>query len=308
MVSEDRYTGFIDGFHGLVKRNEPLSAYTTFRTGGGADLFVDVADAESLVQAIRLAREFAIPYFIIGGGSNLLVSDDGYRGLIIRNRIRRLEVQGNEVQAGAGELLDRVVDFAAECSLTGLEFAAGIWGTVGGAICGNAGAFGSQIGSLLAHAELVDADGNLRQEGNDYFRFAYRYSILKATREIITYACLALAPGERSEIVRRTEDIRRLRREKHPVTPCSAGCFFKNVERGGGEESKLPAGKLLEEVGGKEMRVGGAAVFPGHANIIVNTGHATSKDIRQLADILKERVRERFKIELQEEVISVGNV
>ena len=305
-VSETQYRSFIEQYDGPVKQNERLSAYTTFRTGGEADLFIDVTDADQLSQAIVLARQLKLPFFIIGGGSNLLVSDAGYRGLIIRNSLRRLEVKDNELFAGAGESLDETVDFATTRSLTGLEFAAGIWGTIGGAVYGNAGAFGSQIGSVLKYAELVDPEGNIRIEENRYFQFSYRHSILKETGETIVYACLELEPGNLDAIRKRTEEIRLLRAHKHPTTPCSAGCFFKNIEDSSQPNGKLAAGKLLEEVGAKTMKVGGAAVFREHANIIINTGQATSKDIRQLADILKEKVKKKFGIELTEEIRCLG--
>jgi UDP-N-acetylmuramate dehydrogenase len=200
-----------------------------------------------------------------------------------------------------------VVDFASECSLTDLEFAAGIWGTVGGAVYGNAGAFGSQVGSVLKYAELVDMDGNIRAETRDYFRFAYRHSILKETGEIVTEACFELKDGEQSEIKSRVDDIRQLRSHKHPLTPCSAGCFFKNVEDSSRPGGKLAAGKLLDDIGAKKISIGDAGVFEKHANILVNNGKAKSKDIRQLADILKEKVRQKFDIELQEEIICLGD-
>ncbi|NMC45065.1 MAG: UDP-N-acetylenolpyruvoylglucosamine reductase, partial [candidate division Zixibacteria bacterium] len=186
-------------------------------------------------------------------------------------------------------------------------FAAGIWGTVGGAIYGNAGAFGSQIGSRLVRAEIVDGTGSVRVETREYFQFAYRWSRLKETGEIVATAEIGLDPGDRRAIEKRTEEIRLLRREKHPDRPCSAGCFFKNIEDPRQPGGKLPAGKLLEEVGAKDMHVGGAAVFANHANIIINSGRATSKEIRQLADILKQRVKEKFGVELEEEVICLGH-
>ncbi len=306
MADNKKYKEFVDRFDGEVKRSQPLSAFTTYGTGGDADLFIDVNDAESLALALTLAHKLDIPRYVIGGGSNLLIGDRGFRGLIIRNSITGKEVQSNEVITGGGESLDAVVDFATENSLTGLEFAAGIWGTVGGAVYGNAGAFGSQVGSLLEWADLIDTKGNMRTEKRDYFQFAYRDSILKTTGEIVARVSLGLAAGDRREIKRRTGEIRDLRGRKHPVNPCSAGCFFKNIEDASQPNGKLPAGKLLEEIGAKDMRVGGAAVFPEHANIIVNTGRASSKDIRELADKLKEKVKERFQIELQEEVICLG--
>lgn len=304
---DDRYKSLIDKFDGAVKQNEKLSAYTTFRTGGTADLFVDITEVDQLARVIEAAAKFEIPWFVIGGGSNLLISDDGYSGLIIRNRIQRLGVQDNEIVCGAGEPLDRVVDFATECSLTGFEFAAGIWGYIGGAVYGNAGAFGSNVGSLLHQAELIDSIGQIRTEGRDYFEFKYRNSKLKQTGEIVGTAVFRLEPGDQEEIARRTLEIRQLRESKHPLEANSAGCIFKNIEDPQQPMGKLPAGKLLEESGVKELHVGGAAVFENHANIIINTGSATSKDIRRLADIMKEKVKKKFDIELQEEIISVGN-
>ncbi len=306
MAENKKYSNFVSRFDGEVKRSQSLSAFTTFGTGGDADLFIDVNDAESLASALKLAYELDLPHYVIGGGSNLLIGDRGYRGLIIRNSITGREVKGSEISLGGGESLDSVVDLATESSLTGLEFAAGIWGTVGGAVYGNAGAFGSQVGSILKWADLIDNKGNMRTEQRDYFQFAYRHSILKTTGEIVARVCFGLSSGDRHEIKRRTDEIRQLRCRKHPVNPCSAGCFFKNIEDASQPNGKLPAGKLLEEVGAKELRVGGAAVFPEHANIIVNTGTASSQDIRKLADILKEKVKKRFQIELEEEIISLG--
>jgi UDP-N-acetylmuramate dehydrogenase len=306
MARDTQYNEFVEKYDGRIKRNELMSAHTTFRTGGNADLYTEATNVEQLAEAIKIAREMGIPFFVIGEGSNLLVGDVGFRGLIIRNLIRRLEVKGTEILAGAGEHLDRAVDYASECSLTGLEFAAGIWGTVGGAVYGNAGAFGSQVGSVLGSADLIDMDGDIRTESQDYFGFTYRNSKLKKTREIVTEVRFSLEHGNKSKIESRVNEIRQLRGHKHPLTPCSAGCFFKNIEDMRQPGGKLAAGKLLDDIGAKEISIGDAAVFEKHANIIVNRGSARSKDIRQLADILKEKVKLKFDIELQEEVISLG--
>jgi len=306
MDTAQKYSQFVESFSGAVKRGEPMALYTTYRTGGPADLFIDAVSAELLAEAIQLARKYDITCFVVGDGSNLLVSDSGYRGLIIRNRILGREVKGTELICGAGELLDRIVDYATDNSLTGIEFGAGIWGTIGGAIYGNAGAFGSQVSAILKSAELVDGQGDIRTVENAYFKFAYRHSHLKRTGEIVTRACFDLLPGDKVKIGQRTQEIRDLRGRKHPAEPCSAGCFFKNIEDPEQPHGKLPAGKLLEEAGAKNISVGKAAVFDYHANIIVNTGGAKSKDIRELADILKQKVKEKFNIELQEEVICLG--
>lgn len=298
---------FCDRFDGLVKRDEPLAPYSTFQTGGPADLFVDADNSDILGRAIKLASELNLTCFVIGQGSNLLISDLGFRGLIIRNHILGHEVKDNEIYCGAGELLDNIVDLATENSLTGLEFAAGIWGTMGGAVYGNAGAYGSQISSVLKEAELIDTNGNIRLEKGEYFQFTYRHSYLKTTGEIVTGMTISLNPGEQGKIRARVDDIRDERGFKHPVQPCSAGCFFKNVEDPSQPHGKLAAGKLLEEIGAKEIVLGGAAVYEKHANIIINREHATSKEIRQLADKLKEKVKQKFGIELDEEVICLGD-
>jgi UDP-N-acetylmuramate dehydrogenase len=301
------YIRFLNLYKGPVIKDEPLSSYTSFRTGGKADLFAEVVDAQQMAAIIMSARSSGVPYFVIGEGSNLLVSDKGFRGLIIRNRIKGLTVRNNDIVAGAGELLNDLVDFATECSLTGCEFAAGIWGTVGGAVYGNAGAFGSQISAIFKYAELVTPEGTVRQESSEYFAFEYRHSRLKDSKEIVTQACFGLTSGDGNSIAQRVAEIRTSRSQKHPTEACSAGCFFKNIEDPGQPNGKLAAGKLLEEVGAKEMRIGGAAVYDRHANIIINSGGAKSKDIRKLADILKERVRRKFNLVLQEEVICLGD-
>ncbi|MEZ5358484.1 MAG: UDP-N-acetylmuramate dehydrogenase [Candidatus Zixiibacteriota bacterium] len=307
MESRDLYRDFSKAYGGPVRLDEKLSAYTTFGTGGLADALIEVTETDQLARAVTLARQLSIPFYIIGEGSNLLISDNGYRGLIIRNSVQRREVQEHSLCIGAGENLDKTVDFATDCSLTGLEFAAGIWGSVGGAVYGNAGAFGSQISSVLKEAVLIDREGNVRREANDYFRFAYRHSYLKVTGEIVAEVVLELQPGDREAISRRVEEIREVRRGKHPETACSAGCFFKNIEDISQPHGKLAAGKLLDEVGAKTISVGSAGVFDRHANILINKGGASSKDIRALADILKKKVKDQFGLELIEEVICLGD-
>ena len=198
-----------------------------------------------------------------------------------------------------------LVNFVSEHSLSGLEFAAGIWGSVGGAIFGNAGAFGGEVGQVLDEAVLIDCQGNVRTENATYFQFGYRHTRLKETREIVASATFRLTPGKKPQIEKRVDDILARRAESHPDRR-TAGCFFRNIPDSTQEHGKLPAGRLLEEVGAKELCVGGAKVYDKHANIIVNTGRATSKDIRQLADMLKKRVLDRFGIELQEEVQQLG--
>lgn len=297
----------MEKFGDLITEDEPLSAHNTFGTGGKARLFANVHTTGELAAVVHIAEELKIPYFMLGGGSNMLISDDGYNGLIIKNSIMGLNLEGTEITVGAGEDLQRLVDFATENGLSGLEFAAGIWGTVGGAIFGNAGAYGSEIGSVLKWGELVDRKGSVRVEPASYFEFDYRTSKLKQTREFVARAGIALSPGDKNEIARKVAEILRTRKDKLPETEHSAGCFFKNIPDKREKFGKLPAGKLLEEVGAKEMRFGGAYVYDKHANIIINDGTANSHEIKRLAEMLKKRVKEKFGIELAEEITFLGD-
>jgi len=297
---------FTRGLKAQVESDKPLAGLNTFGTGGSARLFAEVKNSEELAQLVKIAHENNVPYFMLGGGSNLLISDQGYDGLVIKNSILGLSAESEIVTAGAGEKLEDLVHFAADNGLAGLEFATGIWGTVGGAIHGNAGAYGADISAVMVSAQLVDEYGNIRDEELPYFEFHYRYSKLKKTHEFVTRAKFALKKGTHDLIQARISEIMDLRTDKLPKDEKSAGCFFKNILDARMEYGKLPAGKLLEEIGAKEIHFGGAAIFSKHANIIINTGSATSTDIWKLASILKMKVKEKFGIELQEEITYLG--
>jgi UDP-N-acetylmuramate dehydrogenase len=287
--------------------NKRLAPFTSFKTGGSARYFISTQTVDDVAQAVKAAKKLNLPYFFLGGGSNLLVSDQGYDGLIIRIDVRGLKLIGKvEIECGAGEELAALVDFAAENSLSNLEFASGIWGTVGGAVYGNAGAFGGDIGSVVTEVTLIDNEGEVKTVGPEYCRFGYRDSYLKTSGEAIVKARFKLKKGDAGQIRQRIDEILALRRDKHPVDGRSAGCFFKNIPDPSQPHGKVPAGRLLEEVGAKRMAVGGARVFEKHANIIVNTGSAMSDDIRKLADLLKKKVYEKFGVKLQEEITQLG--
>jgi UDP-N-acetylmuramate dehydrogenase len=297
----------IEAFGAELEFSRELASLTSYETGGPARYFIVAKSVDEVVRAIKGAARLDIPAFVIGGGSNLLVSDEGFDGLVIKMDITGLKrIDNHLVESGGGEQLFDLVNFATEQALTGLEFAAGIWGSVGGAIYGNAGAFGGEVGRMLETAVLVDSHGKVKNVTRDYFKFEYRHSLLKETHETVAQAAFRLAPGDRMAIESKVTEILTLRADKHPDRR-TAGCFFRNIPDPTQEYGKLPAGKLLEEVGAKELCVGGARVFEKHANIIINAGGATSKDIRQLADILKQRVLDRFGITLQEEVQQLGS-
>lgn len=291
-----------------VEFDKNLAQFTTFKTGGPARYFLAAESVDEIARAIKIANEYSIDFFLLGGGSNILLSDDGFDGLIIKVGTRGITLlENNQVYCAAGESLQALVDFAAEHALTSFEFAAGIFGSVGGAIYGNAGAFGGEIADVVSEVTLVGQDGGIKRVDNEYCRFAYRDSYLKVSGEVIAEALFQLKPGIKSEIAAKIDGILKLRKEKHPVDENSAGSFFKNIPDPNEKFGKLPAGRLLEEAGAKELSVGGAQVYRKHANIIINDGTATSKDISDLADKMKKKVLDKFGIELEEEVIRIGN-
>jgi UDP-N-acetylmuramate dehydrogenase len=282
-----------------------LRRYSNFRIGGPADYFFQASTPDELRAAIACARESRCRYFVIGGGFNLLFDDAGFRGLIIKNSCRGLDFQPqtNRLAVLGGTLLSDVTALCRERGLEGFEFLAGIPGTIGGAVYGNAGAFGRSIGEFLEEARLLVPSGEERSEVRpEDFRFAYRHSRLKETGEILLEAVFRLRPGDPIAIGSCQDAYLLLRAERHPSPQTAyAGSYFKNPPAPDG--SRLAAGKLLEQVGAKELTVGGAAVFRGHGNFIYNRDGATAADVRALAAILKTRVKDRFGLDLEEEVI-----
>jgi UDP-N-acetylmuramate dehydrogenase len=296
-----------EAFGPEIEFDKQLGRFTTFQTGGPAKYFLKVKSAESASEAVKRARRLNLDFFLVGGGSNLLISDYGYEGLIVKVDVRGLKVvNGTNVFSGAGEDFMALINFAADNGLAGLEFAAGIWGSVGGAIYGNAGAYGGEIKDVVKEITLVDTIGKIKKVDRDYCNFTYRGSRLKQSKEIVIDTLFELQRGDKQKIKDRIDEILAIRKSKHPVDGRSAGSFFKNIPDPKEPYGKLPAGRLLEEVGCKGLSVGGAKVFEKHANIIVNAGNATSSDIRKLADIMKQRVLDRFGIVLEEEVIQLG--
>lgn len=282
-----------------------LRTLSNFKIGGPADYYFGAATLDELRGAVAAARESGIRYYVIGGGYNILFDDAGYRGLIIRNLCRGLEFDPDTVHLTVlgGTPLFELAKFCRDRGLGGLEFLAGIPGTVGGAIYGNAGAFGRSIGELLAEALLMDHRGvERRGRVPGDFEFGYRDSRLKRTRDIVLSAVFLPIPGEQAAVGACMDAYLALRAERHPEPGMAyAGSFFKNPPAPDGK--RIPAGKLLEDVGAKQLAVGGAAVYHGHGNFLYNRGDASAADVRRLAEILKARVKERFGVDLEEEVI-----
>ncbi len=287
-----------------VKTSVPLRDYSNFKIGGNADFFFEATSVHELETAVLSAREACIPLYIIGGGYNLLFDDDGFRGLIIKNAVKgiRRGEKSLEVEAFSGTPLEDLLRFSVEQALSGLEFMAGIPGTVGGAVFGNAGAFKQSIGEFVREGLLLDKSGEQVQVGKDYFKFRYRHSILKKKQEFLLKVVFELREGDKDSIRTLIEKNLETRKEKHPHPdlPC-AGSYFKNPVLPDGRI--VPAAQFLEKIGAKTMKVGGAAVYSGHSNFIINQENASAKDVSYLAQELKQRVKERFGVELEEEVI-----
>lgn len=292
-----------------LEPNKPLAPFSTFKTGGPAQWFILADSVELLSDAIKMARAEQLNYVVIGGGSNLLISDDGFDGLVIKVALKGIQlIDKTQIDCFAGEDLMALIRFAEENGLTGLEFASGIAGTVGGAIYGNAGAYGGEIKDVLTEVTLVDCEGNIKKVNPAYCKFRYRDSYLKKSKEIVARASFKLEKGNKESISKKIEEILTTRAGKHPVDGKTAGSFFKNIPDPKEPYGKLAAGKLLEEAGAKQLSVGDAAVYEKHANMIINRDNATSKDIRELADMMKKIVFEKFGIELEEEVITIGKI
>lgn len=293
-------------FGSQLLTSEPLGPYTTFGIGGPADFFIRATNPETFVLACNSARELGIPLFVLGGGSNLLINDAGFRGLVVKSDLTEIVQRGTRVTVGSGVRFDTLVDWAADHSLAGLAFAAGIAGSVGGAIYGNAGCYGKEIGELVVEVTLATPEGQIKVAPKEYCGFSYRHSRLKETGDTILTVTLQLEPGDAAELRKIADGHRAHRAERHPTRDCSAGCFFKNIEDPSAQYGKIAAGKLLEDIGAKSERVGGAAVHDGHANIIINAGGATAHDVLTLARRLRRKVAEKSGHLLDREIIFLG--
>ena len=294
-------------FGNSLEFNKDLAQFSSYKTGGKAALFISVTTLEELSGVLKKTKNLSIPYITLGGGTNVLISDHGFDGLIIKVDIKGMEIlEQSKIICGAGEDLEELINFSSKNSLTGLEFAAGIVGSVGGAIYGNAGAYGGEIGNIVKSITVIDKNGEIKNMSRSDSEFEYRDSIFKKTGDIVGRITFQLEKGDKDKIQIKIDEILTVRHEKLPYDQCSAGCFFKNIPDKNQPHGKLAAGKLLEEIGAKNMKCGGAEISEKHANIIINTGKATSNDILTLAEKLKVKVKEKFGILLEEEIVKIG--
>ena len=284
-----------------VRRNEPMSEHTTFRTGGPADYFVTPKDRETFIRLLLYMRQSKEEHLILGKGSNLLVGDKGYRGTVIDTSamLSHASIDAETVKAEAGACLGTVANLAAEASLTGMEFASGIPGTIGGAVYMNAGAYGGEMAQIVSSVEILDTAGEVRRINASDMGFAYRTSIVQKENLPVISVEMQLHKGNMEEIKATIRALGIERAKKQPLEFPSAGSTFKRPEG-------YYAGKLISDAGLSGLTIGGARVSPKHNGFIVNLGNATSADILDLIEEVTERVRAKFGVILTPEVRIIG--
>lgn len=284
-----------------VHTDEPMSRHTTFRIGGNADYFVKPGNADEVAAVIVVCREYNIPYFILGNGSNLLVSDDGYRGMLINimDNMDSVTVDGRIITAQAGAMLVRVSVMARDNALTGLEFASGIPGTIGGAVYMNAGAYGGEMKNVVKTVRAIDEYGRIYELDSEKMDFSYRHSIVEERKLIVLEVTLELEHGSREAIDDRMKELAEARRSKQPLEYPSAGSTFKRPEG-------YFAGKLIMDAGLRGYSVGGAQVAEKHCGFVINKGGATASDVVELIRDVQHDVDDKFGVTLEPEVKMLG--
>ena len=284
-----------------VLEAEPMSKHTTFRIGGPADLFVAPENTDEIKKLIAICKEEEVPYFILGNGSNLLVSDKGYRGVIIQlyRSFGQITLMENEIHAQAGALLSGIAAMAREASLTGFEFAGGIPGTLGGAVVMNAGAYGGEMKDVLKEVTVLTPEGQVVTLQARELQMGYRTSIIKESGYIVLEAVISLKKGDQDEIKSRMQELAGMRSSKQPLSYPSAGSTFKRPEG-------YFAGKLIMDSGLRGYQVGGAQVSEKHCGFVINTGNATAKDVTTLMADVQRIVMEKFGVKLEPEVKFLG--
>ena len=284
-----------------VKINEEMKKHTTFRIGGPASVFVEVEREEDLVTAVKLCRQEQVPFFILGNGSNLLVSDEGYDGVVLHigAGMRKISVEGTQITAQAGAMLSQVAHAALEHGLTGMEFAAGIPGSLGGACMMNAGAYGGEMSQILTSVRALSPEGEIVELPVEMLDLGYRHSMMMEKSYIVLSAEIHLETGDKATIHARMDELKAQRTSKQPLDMPSAGSTFKRPEG-------AFAGKLIMDAGLRGYRVGDAMVSEKHCGFVVNAGHATAQDVCRLIRNVHEIVKEKFDKELDPEIRFLG--
>lgn len=281
--------------------DEPMKKHTTFRVGGNADYFVMPRTTEEVQQVVALCKKENLPYYILGNGSNLLVGDKGYRGVIIQiyREMNEISVEGECIRAQAGALLSKVGSVALEAGLAGFEFAAGIPGAVGGAVVMNAGAYGGEMKDILSSATVLTDEGKILKLTNEELELGYRTSIIAKNHYIVLDAEYRLQRGDKAEIRATMDELKTKRVTKQPLEFPSAGSTFKRPEG-------YFAGKLIQDAGLRGFQVGGAQVSEKHCGFVINKGDATAADIVELMRQVSEKVFQEFGVTLEPEVKRLG--
>jgi hypothetical protein len=284
-----------------LKRDEPMKFHTTFKTGGNADIFVEPETEEQLFEIIKLCKKERQEYFILGRGSDLLISDKGYRGVIVSTtKIDYIELISEDViEAGVGATVSEVSKFALDNLLTGMEFASGIPGSMGGAVYMNAGAYGGESKDIILEVKVIEDDNIVRWVGVSDLDLGYRYSNIAKLNRVAVAVRLKLSKGNKEEIFMKMEDFRSRREEKQPLEFPSAGSTFKRPKG-------HFAGQLIDNAGLRGYSIGGAKVSDKHCGFIINMGNATSSDIYNLILKVQKTVKEKFNVELLTEVKLLG--
>lgn len=282
--------------------NEPMKKHTTFQVGGNADCLIAIENEEELKSLIRYLNQIEIPYLILGNGSNLLVSDDGFRGIVLKTKgsFSDITVEGELITAQAGALLSQVAKAACEQGLAGFEFAAGIPGTVGGGVVMNAGAYGGEMSQVVQEVEVIDKSGEILVMDNSSMEFGYRRSAIKNYPFVVKQVTFKLQKGDKEQIKAKMDELAAARREKQPLEFPSAGSTFKRPEG-------YFAGKLIMDAGFRGFTLGGAQVSEKHCGFVINKNNATAKDISDLMKEVADGVYEKFGVQLEPEVIRIGN-
>lgn len=307
-----------------TKRDESMVRHTYLKIGGPAALFVSVDNADDLVRAAQTAKANAIPFAVIGGGSNLLVSDDGYQGVVIEAAFRSSTVEGDRVKADAGAFTARVARMASDAGLVGFEWGSGVPGTIGGAAYGDAGCFGGEMRDVIESVDAYDVANDRRVVyTNADCHFAYRESRFKHEPHVILSVTLQLTPGDKAASLAKLEEIAAKRKDTQPQGAFSAGCLFKNFEYQDDDaiaiaeqhltippemkkNKRIAAGWLIDQAGLKGTTVGNAQVSPVHGNFMINLGGASAKDVVALSSVVKMKIRDEYGIMLQDEVQLLG--
>lgn len=302
-----------------IQKNISLAKYTTFKIGGPAQYFFIAKNKNDLIKAIKAAKKLKLRFFILGGGSNVLFSDKGFNGLVIRFQASSFKLQGSSIYAEAGTKLEDIVKLATRGSLTGLEWAAGIPGTAGGAVYGNAGAFGLVTGDIIRSVEVLDFKTlRIKNFSKKDCKFSQKDTVFKNRKNLIILSViLKLKKGNKKQIQKKIKEYLNYRKKSHPFNFSSAGCAFENYKKKIKSQKLLkefpklkefnkigmiPAAFLVEESGLKGEKIGGAQISTKHANFIVNLKKAKAKDVIKLIKLAKQKVKKKFRVNLKEEV------